>query len=772
MGAGDLQELEAQARQAYRAGQHVRTEQLCRSILKLSRLHPEAIYFLGVVALEAKRHEEAILHLHHVVTLAPAQASYHNALGEAYRAVAAFDEATACYRDAIRLDPQFASAHHALGLALLDQGRHDEAIACFRRAIAASPTHTRAHLNLGRALQMQKDLDGAAACFEEALRLQPGYAIAWNNLGAVRQARSRNAEAIDCFRLALRHQPEYPEALFNLGTSQFVGGDPKEAEQSFRAALRLRPAYPRALVQLGLVLEVQLRQQEAVLCYREAIRMAPNDAEAHKCLGNVLNLLRDWDPALAALEEAVRLQPENSQYFACLAYLRQQVCDWRETDATLVRLWDDSKRALDEGGAAPLIPFHALLLPWGNDRLHAVAASYARHVATQAAGWPKLEARPLPPPAPRVRVGYLSGDFYDHPISHLIRSLFRLHDRDAFEVYAYSFGPDDGSRFRREVESGCEHFRDVSGLPHAELARRVADDGIHILVDLMGFTGIGRMGTLAMRPAPVQVSFLGHLGTTGADFLDYVIGDPFVTPPDQAAHFSERFAVMPHTYLIAAPSEPPAPPPDRRSLGLPDDAVVFCCFNTTFKIDPATFDLWMRILGEVPGSVLWLHSTSALFERNIRREAGTRGVDPDRLRFCKHRPWAEHRARQQAADLFLDTLLYGAAATAAMALGVGLPVLCCRGSTFAGCVAASIVTAAGAPELVCDGPDEYVRRAVHLARTPDEVRGIRQRLVATRDTCPLFDTPRFVRNLERAYRTMWKTHADGRAPEHFRVRES
>jgi protein O-GlcNAc transferase len=771
MGADNVEELEVQARQAYHAGQRSQAERLCWAILKRRRLHPEAIYLLGVLALEAVRHEEAILHLHHAVTLTPTQATYHNALGEAYRAVAAFDDAIVCYRDAIRLDPQYASAHHALGLALLDQGQTDEAIACFRQALAVNPAHARAHLNLGRALQMQKDLDGAASCFEEALRLQPAYAIAWNNLGVVRQARDRHAEAIDCFRQALRHQGDYPEAHFNLGNSQFVGGYPREAEQSFRAALRLRPNYPRALVQLGLVLEVQLRQQEAVLCFREAIRQSPADVEAFKCLGNVLNLLRDWEPALAALEEAVRLKPDNPQYFACLAYLRQQVCDWRDADATLARLWDDTRTALDEGQPAPLIPFQALLLPWGNDRLQAVAASYARHVAAQAATWTKLDARPVPPPAPRLRIGYLSGDFYDHPISHLIHRLFGLHDRGAFEVFAYSFGPNDGSRFRREIESTCEHFRDVAALPHAEIARRIADDGIHILVDLMGFTGIGRMGALAMRPAPIQVSFLGHLGTTGADFLDYVIGDPIVTPLDQASHFSERFAVLPHTYLIANPSEPPAPPPERRKLGLPENGFVFCCFNTTFKIDPRTFDLWMRILEQVSGSVLWLHSTSHVFETNIRREAARRRVDPDRLRFLTHRPFAEHRARQQAADLFLDTLLYGAAATAAMALSVSLPVLTCQGNTFAGRVSASIVTAAGAPELVCATPEEYVSRAVHLARHPDELHSLRQRLIANRESCPLFDTPRFVRNLERAYQAMWKTHLAGRPPEYLVVKE-
>jgi predicted O-linked N-acetylglucosamine transferase (SPINDLY family) len=361
----------------------------------------------------------------------------------------------------------------------------------------------------------------------------------------------------------------------------------------------------------------------------------------------------------------------------------------------------------------------------------------------------------------RLRVGYLSGDFYDHPIAHLVQGIFGWHDRDHFEIFAYSFGPADDSVYRRHIIAGCEHFVDVADLSVPELARRIAADGIHLLVDLMGHTGINRLGALALRPAPVQVSFLGMLGTTGADFLDYLITDRTVTPPEFAADFTEKFVTLPHSYLIAEPlgaDARPAEPEDRAALrsahGLPERAFVYCSFNSTYKIEPRAFDVWMRILSRVPDSVLWLYTAGPAFEDNLQREAAAHGVDPGRLVFARFVPRPEHLRRHRAADLFLDTLLYNAAATASLALQAGLPVLTCPGDTFASRVGASLLHAVGMPELVASDVAEYERRAVELAQAPEALRQVSERLAEHLATAPLFDTARFVRNLERAYRAM------------------
>jgi predicted O-linked N-acetylglucosamine transferase (SPINDLY family) len=440
---------------------------------------------------------------------------------------------------------------------------------------------------------------------------------------------------------------------------------------------------------------------------------------------------------------------------------------------SLERLWADAETRLAAGETTPVIPFQALTLPWPLPRLLAVARSHSDNWVLQnrklglslAVSHPSTRTR-----SGRLRVGYLSADFCDHAISHLIQGLFGRHDRERFEIFAYSFGPDDDSPYRRRIIAECEHFVDVARLSYPDIARRITADGIHILVDLMGHTGVHRLGAVAMRPAPIQVSFLGMLGTMGADFIDYLITDPIVTPPEFAPAFTEQFVTLPSSYLIAEP-EPIAPRVEvsRRAHGLPDDGFVFCSFNSAYKIEPGSFDVWMRILSQVPGSVLWLYSPGPVVDDNLRREARARGVAPERLVFASLVPRLEHVRRHLAADLFLDSLLYNAAATASLSLQAGLPVLTCLGDTFASRVGASLLTAVGLHELIARDQGKYERIAIELARNPEDLRRLRGRLAATKSTSPLFDTPRFVHNLESAYKEMWDNHAAGHSPRPIKV---
>lgn len=756
----------ARAWQAYQAGQREQAEQLCWEALRQRPLDADLLYLLGVLALDRGQPAPAILHFHHLTLLRPDNPAFQNALGEAYRVGGHLTEAAACFREAIRLEPGHVQAHHALGLVLLDQGDVVAAVACFRQALAIRPEHERAHLNLGRALQLQGDVEAAAACYREAIRLKPDYAIAHNNLAVVLQGQGRYPDAVARFREALRADPNYPEAHYNLGLSHEALGDPVAAEASYRTAVRLRPEYAQAHYQLGLALEAQRREGEAIAYYQAVLRLRPNDARAYKSLGNVLGLLRQWEHALAALEHAAALAPDDAETFAHLAYARQMVCDWRRYDADVARLWADAERRLAANEPTAVIPFQALTQPWSPAQLLAVARSHSKKVSG-----PFFKKGP-DTFLGRLRVGYLSGDFYDHPIAHLLHGLFAEHDRTRFEVFAYSFGPDDRSPYRRRIVEGCEQFREVGSLARADLAQMIAADDIHLLVDLMGYTGVPRLAALALRPAPIQVSFLGMLGTTGADFLDYLITDPIVTPPALAEFFTERFVTLPHCYLIHSPEFlAPARPRRRSDYGLPETGCAFCCFNNSYKLEPRLFDAWMRILTQAPGSVLWLYATSTACENNLRREAAARGVAPERLVFAPLVSREEHLARQQAADLFLDTRLYNGAATASLALWAGLPVLTCPGETFASRVGASLLTAVGLPELIASNLDVYEQLAVRLARQPDDLRRLRQKLAVARDTCPLFDVPRFVRNLERAYQAMWENHTAGRPPRPIVVNE-
>jgi predicted O-linked N-acetylglucosamine transferase (SPINDLY family) len=350
--------------------------------------------------------------------------------------------------------------------------------------------------------------------------------------------------------------------------------------------------------------------------------------------------------------------------------------------------------------------------------------------------------------------------------------LFEHHDRGQFEVIGYSYGRDDGSPMRARLARAFDRFTDIAHLSHREAAARIRADEIDILIDLKGYTANARPQICAFRPAPVQVSYLGYPASVGADFIDYIIVDEIVVPADQQAFFSEKLVHLPNCYQVNdSRREIAATVPSREQCGLPNQGFVFCSFNNSYKITPAFFDMWMRLLNGVPGSVLWLLESNRLLKSNLRREAAARGVDPDRLVFAPVAPPAEHLARHQHADLFLDNLPCNAHTTASDALWAGPPVLTCCGDTFAGRVAASLLTAIGLPELVTASAEDYERTALALARDPPRLAGLREKLRQRRDTSPAFDLPRFARHIEAAYVRIWENRRDGKRPAGFSVQD-
>jgi protein O-GlcNAc transferase len=770
------QEFLAHAQARYQGGDHAQAEQFCWEALRLEPLSPDAIYLLGALSLEAGRLGPALLHLHHAVTLRPADASFRHALGEAYRTIGRPAEAIACFGEALRLEPGNATTHHALGLALLDNANTTAAVASLRQAVALRPESERFHLNLGRALQTQGDIDAAAACYTEAVRLNARYALAHNNLGVTLQSQGRHGEALKRFGQALEIDPNYPEAHLNRGSSLLALGQASAARGEYEEAIRYRAGYAKAYLGLARALEALGELPSALASAREAVRLHPDFAEAYQALGNILIVQPDWESARAAFERCLELGPDNAEAFGRLVYTRQMLCDWRTRDADIARLQRDTARALEEGKPAPVVPFCALTLPWSAEQQLAIARSHSLATDRQQAPLRQtLTFRHRPPGADgRLRLGYISGEFRDHAVSHQMQGLFRLHDRSAFEVFAYSFGTDDGSTYRRRIREGCDHFIDMGTLDAGECARRIASDGIHVLVDLQGYAGFTRNALLALRPAPVQMHYFGYPGTIAAPFTDYVIGDPVVTPPELWPAFGEAIAVLPHSYFPTDNEQViSSRPMSRPECGLPEEVQVFCAFHNRYKLEPSMWRVWMRILQQVPESVLWLAPAAAVAEENLRREARTRGVEEQRLIFARHVPGkAEHLARLRAADLYLDTLYYNGHTTAADALWAELPVLTCPGQTFASRVGASLLTALGLPELIAANLESYEQRAIHLATHPDELRELREKLAANRGTQPLFDTPRLVRNLENAYRTAWERHSAGGTPASFRVTES
>ncbi len=381
-------------------------------------------------------------------------------------------------------------------------------------------------------------------------------------------------------------------------------------------------------------------------------------------------------------------------------------------------------------------------------------------------------ARPRPSvPKSRITVGYLSGNFHSHAVAWLTAELFEKHDRGRFAIFGYSYGPDDRSPMRRRLAGAFDRFVDVKESSFAQAAQRIAADEVDILVDLMGYTKDTRPQILASRPAPIQVNYLGYPGTMGAEFMDYILVDDFVVPPDQQPFFTERLVHLPGCFQANdSQREISSRTPSRAQCGLPEDGFVFCCFNNSYKITPAVFDVWMRLLKAVPASVLWLSEGNRFVSANLRREAKARGVAAERLVFARPEPlMSDHLARHRVADLFLDTFPYNAHTTASDALWASLPVLTLSGRTFASRVAGSLLRTLGLPELITTSLEDYEQAALRLARDRKQLGDLRSRLKANRKTSGLFDGGRFARDLEKAYAAMWDDYASGREPQAFQV---
>jgi predicted O-linked N-acetylglucosamine transferase (SPINDLY family) len=370
----------------------------------------------------------------------------------------------------------------------------------------------------------------------------------------------------------------------------------------------------------------------------------------------------------------------------------------------------------------------------------------------------------------KLTIGYLSADFREHAVAFLTAELFERHDRDRFRVFAYSCGRDDGSALRQRLVRGFDRFVDIQSDSFRQSAQRIYEDGVDILVDLTGYTLKGRTQILALRPAPIQISYLGYIGTLGTDFVDYIIVDRFVAPQEAQQYFSEKLVFMPECFQVCDSKRPVAPmSPTREQYGLPPRGFIFCCFNNSYKITPSLFDIWMRLLRALPDSTLWLARSSQPVVDNLRREAERRGVRPERLVFAPHAPYSEYLAQYQLADLFLDTLPYNAGTTANDALWMGCPLITCAGNTFVSRMAGSLLQAVGLPELITSTPGDYESLALRLAQQPQELARLRQKLATSRDSAPLFDCARFSRHLESAYQMMWETHQAGRKPASIEV---
>ncbi|MES2497559.1 MAG: tetratricopeptide repeat protein [Pseudomonadota bacterium] len=647
-------------------------------------------------------------------------------LASAQRGLARFDAAASSYRHMIELRPEQAPTHYALGTLLQAQKLFDEAASSYRRAVEIQPDFAEAHNNLGSSLRSLGRYEEAVGCYERAVEVKPDLAQCWNNLGAALRSCGRRDEAIAACRRALAINPDFAEAYNNLANA----------------------------------LGSSSRTGEAIEGYRRAAALKPDFVEAITSLASLLQDMGRFDEALSWWNRALAIRPDHGPAMVGRLYLLALSCDWRAFSKDAVRL-----PGLGLTGEV-VSPFSTLALEDEPARQLLRAKRFA--ASFQPVPLPKLRlasARPA-----RLRIGYLSADFRHHPVGKLMARLIERHDRSRFEIHGYSIGPPTDDDVRRRFLRAFDRFEDLDTLGDRAAAERLRQNGIDILVDLAGYTTASRPGIVAHRPAAVQINYLGYPGSMGAPFIDYILADKTLIPPDAQRFYSEKIIYLPDQYQVQdALIDSHGQGPTRADAGLPEDAFIFCAINNSYKLTETAFDVWMDLLSQVDGSILWLYASNPGVEGNLRREASARGVDPARLIFSGKRSYGDYVAQLACADLFLDSFVYNAGATASDALRSGLPIITKPGQGYTARMAASLLRAIGLDEMIAQDEEDYRRLALDLATDRAKLARVRSALDGNRTTMPLFDTARFTANIEAGYDRAFEIAMRGEEPRHIEI---
>ncbi|MDM0030843.1 tetratricopeptide repeat protein [Variovorax sp. J22P271] len=665
-------------------------------------------------------------------------------------------------RQAIERDPRQAKAYELLAYIC---GNRQDLADCedfLQKAAALPGCSAEALFYLGR-VQAQRDRPvEAAAAFARSLKLAGPYFEGLHELGVAYGALSAHDQALDAFRRAERLNAQIPELQSNLAGTLAALHRFGDALPHYDRALALDPLRVDDWTDRGAALTELGRGAEALESYRRALSLAPEDVPAWMNQATTLTLLKRPAEALASYDRVARLAPQWDYLAGHRLHAAMAVCQWQGWAQQVERVV-----ARVEAGDKAATPFTLMPMPASAATLLQCARTYARDLyPSQPAAAPALPRDP----ARRLRIGYFSSDFRNHPMSQLIARVLECHDRERFETFGFALGSHPMDAVGARVAAALEHFSNVAARSDAEIAALARGAGIDIAVDLNGFSEGGRPSIFAGRAAPVQVNYLGFPGSMGCDYMDYILADATVIPEDDVGHYAEKVAWLPDSYFPNDDTKAiGSAPGGRAEMGLPPEAAVFACFNSNHKITPDVFDVWMRLLREVPRSVLWLLKSNAEAQRALGAEAALRGVDPQRLVWAERMPLADHLARHRHADLFLDTFHYNAHTTCCDALWGGLPVLTLAGTTFASRVGASLLAAVGLPELVTRDVAAYERLAIELATSPLRLADLRQRLAQLRTCSPLFDSERFARRLESAFDAMWQRQRQGLAPDHLRI---
>ena len=802
------------------------------SYMKAISINPdyvEAHYSIGLIFQDLGQIDSMISHIEKVLTIKPNFAEAHNNLGIALKSIGQLDDAILSYKNALTIQPKNIEVHNNLGNVYKEKGLIDEAINSYKVALKINPNIPLLNINLGNALKELDLLDDAMAAYEKAINIDSNNAEAYSNLGIVLDKLGRTDDALASYEKSINIDSNNAEAFNNLGIVLNKLGRLDEAIASYEQALLINPDYTDSHNNLGIVFKKIGRLDDSITSYEKAIKINPNDADTYNNLGIAFADLGRLNDAIASYEKAIIINPEYAETYNNLSivFLKLKKLDqaqeynkkalkfkpsFAEGFAIQGRIytelkqlykalasyekvnlinsslaynlgailnvkmnlcqWDDLPKLLVElikkinNNEKVIVPFDLLGLI-DDPMLQGKASKiYASEQFPKNSSLPNLEAYKN---HKKIRIGYFSADFKIHPVATLTAELYETHDRNSFEIYAFSFGPNTNDEMNLRIKAGVDHFYDVREKSDKEIVMLARSCEIDIAIDLGGYTADSRTAIFAMSAAPIQASYIGVLSTMGAKYYDYLVAGKSMIPKENQKYFTEKIVYLP-SYQVNDSKEPlPELTFTRDDFKLPANFFIFCCFNSAFKFNPDVFDSWARILKAVKKSVLFLAIEEKEIKLNLIKEISHRGIDSKRLIFGDRIPRSEYLARFKVTDLFLDTRPYNAGTTASDALRMGLPVLTLKGESFNSREASSVLSSLNMPELITKSEKEYESLAIELASNPDKLKNIKDRLAVNLSSAPLYDTPLFTKNLEIAYKKIYQRSQKGFQPDHIYV---
>ena len=755
--------------EAHKEGRVQEANRLYSAILKVQPKHPDANHNTGLLAVADGKTELAIPFFRTALVANPSMEQFWYSHIVALIKLERFIDAKVLLdqakskgikgADFDQLEQRLndATALNIMGVTHQGQGNLEEAIEAYSKALAIKPDYADVYYNMGNALQDQGNLEEAIEAYGKALAIKPDYAIAYYNMGVTLQDQGNLEEAIEAYSKALAIKPDYADAYNNMGYALHDQKNLEEAIEAYGKALDIKPDYVVVYYNMGVTLQEQENLEGAIKSYGKALAIKPDYVDAYYNIANALKDQGKFEEAIEFYIKALAIKPDYESLLAQKLFWQSYICDWNSTV-------EDLKRVPELGTARKYVqPFFLLAFEDAPARHHTRSKIYANG---------KYPQKPLTfqvkssKKRGRIRIGFFSSDFKEHPVAYLIVNMLEQHNSNQFEIFGYSLHGSQQSEMRQRLSNSFDNFADVQGMTDKAIALQARQDGIDIAIDLNGYTQHARTGIFAYRAAPIQINYLGYPGTMGAEFIDYILADHVLIPEDKRQHYSEQIIYLPNTYQ---PTDSTRIISDkvitREDMGLPRENFVFCCFNNNYKISPAEFDIWMRLLKNVEGSVLWLLKSNKWSEQNLKRQAECRGVNAEQIIFADRLPQSEHLARLRLANLFLDTFNYNAHTTTSDALWAGLPVVTKMGQGFAARVAGSLLKAVGLPELITQNEEDYEILILELATNPKKLAKIKGKLATNRLTQPLFNTKLYTKHLEEGLKQAYQNYSKGNPPK-------